>query len=51
MIANHCLANGTKDDVEIVEGKDERVLSMDGDDISGFKSSGRFVQLVMAKDV
>ena len=50
VIANPCLANGTKDDVKIGEGEDERMLSMDGADIGGFESCGRFVQLVMAKD-
>lgn len=50
VIANPCLANGTRDDVKIGEGEDQRTLSMDGADIGGFESCSRFVQLVMAKD-
>jgi len=50
VIANPCLASGTKDDVKIGEGEDQRTLSMDGADIGGFESCSRFVQLVMAKD-
>jgi guanosine-diphosphatase len=50
VIPNPCLASGTKDDVKIGEGEDQRTLSMDGADIGGFESCGRFVQLVMAKD-
>jgi len=50
VIANPCLASGTKDDVTIGEGEDQRTLSMDGADIGGFESCSRFIQLVMAKD-
>ena len=51
VIANPCLASGTKDDVKIGEGEDQRTISMDGADIGGFESCSRFVQFVMAKDV
>jgi guanosine-diphosphatase len=50
VIPNPCLASGTKDDVKIGEGEDQRTLSMDGADIGGLESCSRFVQLVMAKD-
>ena len=50
VIANPCLASGTKDDVTVGEGEEKRTVSMDGADIGGFESCSRFVQLVMAKD-
>lgn len=50
VIANPCLASGTRDDVTVGEGEEKRTLSMDGFDIGSFESCSRFVQLVMAKD-
>jgi guanosine-diphosphatase len=50
VIANPCLANGTRDDVTIGEGEARRTISMDGFDIGSFESCSRFIQLVMAKD-
>jgi len=50
IIANPCLSKGTKDDVKIGEGENQRIIPMDGADIGGFESCSRFVQLVMAKD-
>ena len=46
VIPNPCLASGTKDDVTIGEGGDQRTLSMDGADIGGFDSCSRFIRLV-----
>ena len=50
VIANPCLANGTRGDVKIGDGEGQRTISMDGADIGGFESCSRFIQLVMAKD-
>jgi guanosine-diphosphatase len=50
VIANPCLANGTRDDVTIGEGEDRRTISMDGTDVGSFEGCSRYLQLVMAKD-
>ena len=50
VIANQCLASGTKDGVKIGEGDSQRTISMDGADIGGFESCSSYVQLVMSKD-
>jgi guanosine-diphosphatase len=52
-IPNPCLAQGTRQDVELVNARDAKrryKVTMLGADVGGFEACNRIVELVMAKD-